>query len=319
MAAAFDWTGETASVTGAAGRMGSRVAAALRRRGAAVVAFDRQAVPAEAGLRTVSGELSGADALRRALEGCTRVFHLAALALPADSFARPGAYFRVNATGTFALLEACRDAGVRRVVFTSSCLVYGTPLRQPVPEDHPLDPCSPYAASKVAAETALVAYAGACGFSVDIARLGNLYGAQDPPETVVGRALGQARRGGPVRLRSLRPVRDFLHVDDAVEALVRLAEAGDEPGARVTNVGSGRGVSVGELAETLCRVVAEEGGPRLEVVEEGPERPGTDQLVLDVGRLTARTGWRPELALAEGLRRAWTEAAAPTRQGALRP
>ena len=305
--ASFPWAEQAVCVTGARGRLGTRIVPALVERGAKVVAFDRTpgASPGK-DVRARAGDLLRPGDLDRALRGCTLVFHLAAKASADGSFAEPESYLDTNATGTFALLAACQRNQVKRVVFASTGLVYGRPQALPVDESHAAQPLSPYAASKLAAEAGLAAYAQALGFSVDSARFSNLYGAEDRADTVVGSALGCALRGEPIGLRDLRPVRDFLHVDDAVEALLRLAQAGQEPGLRVYNVSTGQGESVGRMAQLLAEAVTAEGGPELEVRQEGdPGESSSYDLVLDCSALAARTGWRPGIALGEGLRRVY--------------
>jgi len=295
MTAAEHWTSETVCVTGGGGRVGTRLVARLRELPVRDVAVFR-------------GDLLAEGAIDRALDGATTVFHLAARTVVEDSFRDPGAHFRTNTLGTLALLEACRRRGTRKVVFTSTGLVYGHPREIPVPETHPTFPVSPYAASKLAAEAALQAYASAFGMSVEIARMSNLYGT-DHPETVVGRALAAACRGEDIVVRELGTVRDFLHVDDAVEGLIRLAQAGGEPGCRVVNLSTGRGTSIGELLETLLRVVAEGGGPVLRSRAEDAGAPdAVPEIVLANAALQARTGWVPAVNLETGLRQAWTEA-----------
>jgi UDP-glucose 4-epimerase len=189
----FPWAEQAVCVTGARGRLGARIVPALVERGASVVAFDRTpgASPGKS-VRARAGDLLRPGDLDRALRGCTLVFHLAAKASAERSFAEPDVYLDTNATGTYALLAACQRNAVKRVVFASSGLVYGRPQTLPVREGHPTAPLSPYAASKLAAEAGLAAYAQALAFSVDIARFSNLYGVDDAPDTVVGSALGCA-------------------------------------------------------------------------------------------------------------------------------
>jgi nucleoside-diphosphate-sugar epimerase len=299
-------------VTGAAGRLGSRLVHRLLAAGAArVVAFDRRPVTAaDPRMVTLAGDLVSADDVGRAVAGCDVVFHLAGFTSAARSIEEPSACLEANVLGTVVLLSACRAAGPRRVVFTSTSLVYRPSGGRPVAEDHPVEPRSPYAVSKLAAEAACAGYAAAFGLSVDVLRLANLYGAGDPPDTVLGRALAQARRGDVVSLRDLAPVRDFLHADDAVEGLIRVASAGDEPGCRVLNLSTGRGTSIREMAETLVGVVRDHGGRALELREEAPGAAPPADLVLDNARLRQRTGWVPVVTPAEGLARAWREALA---------
>lgn len=258
-------------------------------------------------LRSVSGDLLREADLDTALRGAATVFHLAARTAVEESFRDPAAHFQTNAQGTFELLAACRRQDVRQVVFASTGHVYGAPLELPVPETHPTSPLSPYAASKLAAEAGLQAYARAFGLAVEVARISNLYGMGNP-DTVVDGALRRAARGEDLVVRHLEPVRDFLHVDDAVEGFLRLAEAGGEPGCRIVNLSTERGTSVRQMLQALVGVVAAQGGPALAFrASDGESGDAIPELVFANGLLTKRTGWAPAIALEEGLRRAWAQ------------
>jgi nucleoside-diphosphate-sugar epimerase len=281
-------------VTGAAGRLGARL---LERLGPGAVGFDQR--PGD----WTAGDILDPVAVERAVDGCDTVIHLAGLALAGRSFQEPDLYFEVNTRGTMNVAAACHRRGVQRVLLASTALVYA-PGNGALPEDHPTRPASPYAASKLAAEVVLAGYPGLCS---DVLRLANIYGADDPPTTVVGTALAQARAGRPIALLDLRPVRDFVHADDVVEAFARVAAADPRPGCQVLNVGTGRAASVSDLARTLAAVVQREGGPSLEVIDAKPSGPPPPPLVLDPTRLRERTGWSPSLDLGEGLTRTWRQ------------
>jgi len=256
----------------------------------------------------VGNILNPAD-LDRALCGCTVVFHLAALVHVGRSELEPLRYFEVNALGTAHVLEACRRLGIQRVIYTSTGHVYGDPRQLSIGEDHPTIPLSVYAASKLAGEAAIQGYAASFGLSCNIARLANVYGASFSTETVITCALEQATTGGPISLRNLAAVRDFIHADDVVEALVRLAAAGDEStGCHVVNISTGRGVSVLEMAETLSKIAAEEGLGRPDVVHASKRQDElVPRLVLDNQHLRELTGWAPQISLEQGLRLALQE------------
>ena len=303
-------------VTGGRGALGRRLVQQLVVGGAhRVVALDRQrallcndATESRSVEHIVGSILNPAD-LDRALRGCTLVFHLAALVHVGRSESEPFRYFEVNALGTAHVLEACRRLGIQRVIYTSTSHVYGIPHQLPIGEDHPIAPLSVYAASKLAGEAAMQGYGASCALSCDIARLANVYGVSFSTETVIGRALEQAANREPIRLRNLAAVRDFIHADDVIEALVRLAAAGDKnTGGRVVNVSTGRGVSVLEVAETLSKIAAEQGLGRPEVIQAGSDQDElVPRLILDNRRLSKLTGWAPQISLEHGLRLALQE------------
>jgi UDP-glucose 4-epimerase len=292
-----------ALVTGAGGFIGRAVMASLAARGVPVRGIERPDYSAAQDLTLA--DLTDPAAVRDAVAGAARdlgapltVFHLAGQANAGVCQNDPANAFAANVTATAALLEACRLTGLSRIVFPSTALVYA-PSPGPLDERAPLAPRSLYGATKCAAEWLLRGSAADFGFSVDIARLGNVYGAGGPADSVVATLLRQLTRDGGARLKTLAPVRDFVHRDDAAEALVRLAEAGNEPGCRVFNVSSGVPTSIAELAEAARRAVGR--GPA--AVETEPGTGADDRFVLDVRRLRQRTGWTPGTTLADGLER----------------
>jgi nucleoside-diphosphate-sugar epimerase len=291
-----------AIVTGAGGFIGRALLTRLEARGWRVRGFDlpgratsdviRCADLSQPGV-TQTSIAAAADDLG---EGAT-VFHLAGFANASICRADPPGAFAANVTATANVLEACRLAGLSRMVFPSTALVYALPGRLPIGEDAPLGPRSIYAATKIAAEALLAGYAADYSFSVDSARLGNVYGPGGPADSVASTLLRQVLGDGRVHLRTLAPVRDFIHCDDVAEGLVRLAEAGSEPGLRVFNLSSGVPTSIAELAELAARVV----GNALPAVETEAGTRREDQIALDVSRLRIRTGWTPTIPLIDGL------------------
>jgi nucleoside-diphosphate-sugar epimerase len=290
-----------AIVTGAGGFIGRGLAATLQSRGIRTQGFD---LPGRTGhvLRCV--DLSDLEATERAftaaaaeLGRAVTVFHLAGFANASVCRADPPGAFAANVTATANVLEACRLAGISRVVFPSTALVYALPGQLPLEEHAPLGPRSIYAASKIAAEALLAGYAADYSFSIDVARLGNVYGPGGPAESVASTLLRQVLGDGHVHLRTLAPVRDFIHRDDVAEGLVRLAAAGSEPGLRVFNLSSGTPTSIAQLADLAGRAVGNATAP----IETEPGTRREDQIALDVRRFAERTGWKPAIPLLEGL------------------
>ena len=292
---------KSAIVTGAGGFIGRGLLANFDARGVRTQSFD---LPGRSGHVIRCVDLSDLEAAERAftsaaadLGRAATVFHLAGFANASVCRADPPGAFAANVTATANVLEACRLAGISRVVFPSTALVYALPGRLPLDEHAPLGPRSIYAASKIAAESMLAGYAADYNFSVDIARLGNVYGPGGPAESVASTLLRQVLGDGHVHLRTLAPVRDFIHRDDVAEGLVRLAEAGSEPGVRVFNLSSGVPTSIAQLADLAGRAV----GNATPAIETEPGTRREDQIALDVDALYRRTGWKPALPLFEGL------------------
>ncbi|MBN1179204.1 MAG: NAD-dependent epimerase/dehydratase family protein [Anaerolineae bacterium] len=231
------------------------------------------------------------------------VYHLAARVLVAESILYPRDYNETNVGGTVTVMEAMRDAGVRRVVFASSGAVYGEQAQQPVREDVPPNPQSPYAVSKLAAEYYVRTIGALWGIDTVIVRIFNAYGpGQNLPPShppVVPRFLQQALRGGSlVVFGSGVQTRDFVYVDDAVEALMAAAVAPDAH-RRTINVGSGQATSVNELTALVAATV----GRTVEVLHSPAESGGVSHLCADIALARQLLDYEPRVGLAEGLQR----------------
>jgi UDP-glucose 4-epimerase len=297
-------------VTGGAGYIGSVVAYQLLEAGHETVVLDNlstgyeRAVPE--GARFLKGDLLEAEEVSDALsEGFDGVLHFAALSLVGESFERPERYYRNNVCGTLNLLGAMREAGVSRLVFSSTAAVYGEPEEVPIPESAPALPTNPYGASKLAVDRMIGAVCEARGLAATSLRYFNVAGASGrfgeahEPEThlipLVLRTSAGARE--PVRVfgtdyptRDGTAIRDYIHVEDLSRAHL-LALGAAKPGEhRIYNLGNGAGFSVREVVEAARRVT----GRRIEAVE-APRRSGDPPvLVASSDRIQAELGWRPE-------------------------
>lgn len=301
-------------VTGGQGALGRRLVKELLDRGAKeVVVFDQRmnACQVNTGLpiRYVAGDILKPGDLESALRDCTIVFHLAALTHVGNSAIKPMKYWEVNCLGTAQVLEMCRMLDIKRVVYASTGHVYGAPFQCPISEDHPTNPRSIYAASKLAGEAVLQGYAADYELCGVIARLSNLYGGGLGPATVIGLALEQTATGRPLEVRNMESIRDFTYIDDAAEALVRLATVETAPAeCRIVNVTNGLGVSVAKMIEALITVAKSLGMERLEVKSAtSPDSEKVPTLILDNHRIKDLLGWTPSISLERGLTMALKE------------
>jgi nucleoside-diphosphate-sugar epimerase len=302
-------------VTGAGGFIGSMVVEALLACGARARAL--AGPPGQAtwelptGVSPVYADIGDSQALADLAAGADVAIHVAGPPAVHDSFQAPLEYGRVHAGGTLAMLEACRAAGVPRFIYLSSAEVYGRPATNPVPEEHPLNPRSPYAAAKAAAEHFVRACPHAYGMEVAVLRPFSVYGPRLRAGSVMATILRQALRGDEVVVADLAPVRDYCYLDDVVEGVLAAATA--RPLPEVTfNLGSGTGTSVGELAELALRLVGRNVPVRAESSRGRPAGTDIDCLVADRTRAGAVLGWTPRVRLEEGMCRtmAWMEAQA---------
>ncbi|MFI6178593.1 UDP-glucose 4-epimerase GalE [Nonomuraea sp. NPDC051191] len=306
-------------VTGGAGYVGSVVAAQLVEAGHEVTVLDdlstghEDAVPE--GARFVRESITNAH---EALDGIDAVLHFAAKSLVGESVAKPGLYWANNLGGTLALLDAMRDKGVRRIVFSSTAATYGEPERSPVEESDPTRPTNPYGASKLAVDTALSAYAGIRGLGAVSLRYFNVAGAygrfreRHTVEThlipnVLKVATGERDSvsvfGTDYPTADGTCVRDYVHVSDLARAHLLALEAIAEGEHKIYNLGSGTGFSVQEVI-SVCREVT---GHEIPVVV-GDRRPGDPAvLVASSARIQSDLGWKAErAALRDIVSDAWT-------------
>jgi UDP-glucose 4-epimerase len=292
-------------ITGGAGFIGSRLAAKLAEEGEEVIVLDNFSTGRESNLRelgsrvqVIRGDVRNLDDVEKAVRGVEGIAHLAALIDVAESVEKPRLYFDVNVYGTLSLLEAARR--VKVFVFASSAAVYGDPLKLPITEDHPLRPLSPYGATKVAGEALVHAYAAMRGFRPVILRLFNVYGPKQSRAYagVVTEFVRRVLRGEPpVIYGDGTQSRDFVYVDDVVEYFARALRMESVIG--VYNIGSGKAVSVLELAELVARAL---GKPELKPVH-APPRPGDiKHSVADISRAVRDFGYSPRTRLEEGLK-----------------
>jgi NAD dependent epimerase/dehydratase len=310
------WSGRKVLVTGAGGFIGSHLTEALVEHGADVRALveyvfdgshgwlDRS--PARHDVEVIAGDVRDPDSAAHAVRGTEIVFHLAALISIPYSYDAPLSYFRTNVEGTLNILRASLRADVRLVVHTSTSEVYGTARSVPIAEAHPLQAQSPYAASKIAADKAAEAFHLSYGLPVTTLRPFNTFGPRQSARAVIPTIATQALDGDRIRLGNLTPTRDFTYVEDTARAFVHAAEAPAAIG-RVVNIGSGKEIAIGELAEAICRLA----GGRAQVVHDEqrvrPPLSEVERLLADTTLARELLGWRPEIGLEQGLERtlAW--------------
>jgi UDP-glucose 4-epimerase len=230
------------------------------------------------------------------------VYHLAARVYVAQSVLYPREYNDVNVGGTVAVMEAMRDAGVKRVVLTSSGAVYGEQAGQPVKETQPPNPQSPYAVSKIAAEYYVFTIGALWDIETVALRIFNAYGpGQQVPTShppVVPQFVKQALSGGSlVTFGDGTQTRDFVYIDDAVEAMVAAATASDVD-RTIINVGSGRELSINELIKKVEQATGREVHPLHNAAESG----GVSRLVADISLARRKLGFNPKTDIDKGLR-----------------
>jgi len=222
------------------------------------------------------------------------VVHLAGRSFVPDSWREPDEFIRTNVMGTTRALEYCRRRGAT-MVFLSSYM-YGVPKELPIPESAPIVARNPYALSKQLAEETCRYFAAAFGLGTTVLRPFNIYGPGQREPFLIPHVIRQMQDGTVIRVKDLRPRRDYVYVADVVDGILRSLDGGS--GYRVLNLGSGHSCSVAELIAELQRVA----GTTLPVVsDEAPRAEEVMDTVADVRAAERQLGWRPHTPLADGL------------------
>lgn len=306
--------GKRVLVTGADGFIGSHLVEALVAKGCDVRAFvyynsfnswgwlDTVPIEVQRRLDVFAGDIRDPNGVRKAIEGCDVVFHLAALIAIPFSYHSPDSYVDTNIKGTLNVLQAARAAGTQRVLVTSTSEVYGTAQYAPIDEKHPFQGQSPYSATKIGADRIAESFWRSFDAPVVIVRPFNTYGPRQSARAVIPTIITQLLSGErELHLGSLTPTRDFNYVLDTVEGFISLAEADGAVGQEV-NIATGQEHTIGDVARALVAEL----NPQARIVEKEerlrPENSEVFRLIGDNTKIRSLTGWEPRHDLQAGLR-----------------
>ncbi len=253
-------------------------------------------------VEVVLGELRDIESVSRAVSGTEFVLHLGAqIAIP-YSYVNPRDFFEVNVLGTLNVAQAALGAGVERVVHTSTSEVYGSAQTVPITETHPLEPQSPYAASKLAADKLMDSWHRSFELPVTVLRPFNTYGPRQSARAITPTIISQALKGDTLRLGSLHPRRDLTYVGDTVAGMVAAAVTPEAVG-RTIQLGTGHAVSVGEIVAMIGEILGKELHTELDEARVRPERSEVQLLLSEPELARTLLGWTPSVSLREGLER----------------
>ena len=309
----MNYRGKKVLVTGAGGFIGSHLTEELVKAGAEVTALvhynsnshisnlrflERNLLSS---FRIVFGDIQDGFLMNQLSEGKDIVFHLAALIGIPYSYVAPAAYVSANITGTLNMLEAARSHKVGKLLVTSTSETYGTALYAPIDEKHPLQGQSPYSATKIGADKISESYNLSFGLPVCIFRPFNTFGPRQSTRAVIPTIISQVLSNSTeIRLGSLDPVRDMLYVKDTARGYMMAALA-DNTSGEVVSVGTGRGVTIGEIVDMVQKIC----GTNKPVIEENqrirPEKSEVMKLICDYSKANSLFGWEPQFSLEQGL------------------
>jgi len=253
-------------------------------------------------LDVVSGDIRDSDALRRLVQGCDKVIHLAALIAIPYSYLSPSSYIKTNVLGTLNILEIARDLEIDQVIHTSTSEVYGSAQYTPIDESHPLNAQSPYAASKIGADQLALSFWRSFGTPVSVLRPFNTYGPRQSARAVIPTIIKQLQSNpDEVVLGSTEPKRDFTFVTDTAAGFVAALDSPSTIGT-VTNLGSSFEISIGDTVKTVAGLLGLNPKILVDSVRLRPKDSEVDRLLACSTKATSTMDWNPEYSGISGFR-----------------
>lgn len=307
--------GRNVLVTGADGFIGSHLVEKLLEEGANVKALafynsfnslglleDLKNINPSHNFKVVLGDIRDPHFCISLVKNQEIIFHLAALISIPYSYTAPASYFQTNVLGTVNLLEAARLEKIKRFVHISTSEVYGTALYTPIDEKHPLQPQSPYSASKIGADNAALSFYNTFGLPVSIARPFNNFGARQSARGVIPTIISQllSDKTKCVSLGSLKPIRDYTYVKDTAEGLIQIVKSEKTVG-KILNIGTGDGHSIREIYKIISEISGKNKKIILDPKRIRPQNSEVWKLICDNRKLVKITGWHPRTSFKNGL------------------
>ncbi len=284
-------------VTGGSGFIGRHVVKRLVEKGFKVKVFDLVEPPLEVPFE--KGDVRDYNRLKEAVSGSDYVIHLAAIVSAVEAMERPYDTLETNVIGTFNVAEACRRNVTEKLIYASSVAVYGEPKYLPIDEEHPLNPTNLYGATKLSGEAIIAGYHGNYGLRYISLRFFNVYGPYmrpSPYSGVIPAFLSRIKEGMPLKIEGDgKQTRDFVYVEDVTESILRSIES-EEVGP--FNIGTGRDISIIELANLLFKITGRETG----LTFTGPRPGDIRRSRADISKAMSQLKWMPRFSVEDGLR-----------------
>lgn len=299
-------------VTGAEGFIGSHLVELLIKKNYKVRAFclynsfnshgwlDTLSKSTKNKIDFVIGDIRDINTIKTALKGCDTVIHLAALIAIPYSYIATNSYLDVNIQGTLNLLEVAKQMNLKKITHVSSSEVYGSAQFLPISEKHPINPQSPYAASKAAADHLVSAFHKSFNLPISIVRPFNTFGPRQSLRAVIPSIALQIINNSSVNIGSLGPKRDFTYVNDTVNGIIKIHESKITEG-KVLNIGSGFSISIGEIIEVCSKII----GKKVKIIVDKkrirPTNSEVDHLLCDNSQAKKFIKWKSQCKNKKGL------------------
>ena len=301
-------------ITGAGGFIGSHLTEYLVEKGHKVRAFVRYNSRNFWGwlekskyiddIEIYSGDIRDYDSVYKSMKGIEYVFHLAALIGIPYSYYSPLAYIKTNIEGTYNILQSAHQLGTKRIILTSTSEVYGTAQYIPINENHPINPQSPYAATKASADYLAKSFYLSFDFPVTIVRPFNTFGPRQSARAVIPTIISQVLNDRKtIKLGNLNSSRDFTYVLDMVRGIYRIG-LHDKTIGEVINIGNGKDISIHETANVIAKLINDDIDIKTKIEDKRvrPEKSEVQRLVCDYSKAQNLSGWKPKYTFEEGLK-----------------
>lgn len=300
-----------ALVTGASGFIGSHLCELLIKNKFEVRAFVRynsrnawgwlDELPCRTRIEVFPGDIRSSDSVRKSMEGVNVVFHLAALIGIPYSYHSPDSYVDTNVKGTLNLLQSARELGIEKFIQTSTSEVYGTAQFAPITETHPINPQSPYAATKSAADFLALSFYKSFNLPVTVIRPFNTYGPRQSARAVIPTIITQLfKNKKTVKLGSLHPTRDLTYVEDTARGFMSAFFSESSTGETV-NLGNNSEISIGDLANLIAKLMGRKINIKTDAQRKRPCKSEVERLLADNSKARKILNWKPEIPLEKGL------------------
>ena len=306
-------------VTGADGFIGSHLTELLVKQGYNVKAFvlynsfnswgwlDACSTDVKGKFEVFAGDIRDPHGVKKAMEDCDIVLHLAALIAIPYSYHSPDTYVDTNVKGTLNIVQAAKELGIQKVVHTSTSEVYGTAQFVPISESHPLQGQSPYSASKIGADQMALSFYNSFGTPITVLRPFNTYGPRQSARAVIPTIITQIVAGNQqIKLGALTPTRDFTFVHDTAKGFIAAMNCSTNNGM-VTNIGSGFEISVQDTANTIAALMGKSVDFVLDDVRLRPEKSEVERLFCSYDKAKQTMQWQPEYGGLDGFKKGLTK------------